>query len=173
MDWFGKIPGDLTLHALTTHYMRNYTNDGVNPPTDVAGVNSGTGTPEWVYRMSATYHTDPWTFYVMGRGISAGKYSNEYVICSTGCPVSTLANRTMNYNHIDSAFYLDTTVSYDFDAYGADSQVFLSVKNLFNSDPALVASGPDGNNIPAYPNTNRNLYDYLGRVYRVGLRLKM
>jgi outer membrane receptor protein involved in Fe transport len=173
MDWFGKIPGDLTLHALTTHYMRNYTNDGVNPPTDLAGINSGNGTPAWVYRLSASYHTDPWTFYVMGRGISAGKYSNEYVICSTGCPVSTLANRTMNFNHIDSAFYLDTTISYDFDAYGADSQMFLSVKNLFNNDPALVASGPDGNNVPAYPNTNRNLYDYLGRVYRIGLRLKM
>jgi iron complex outermembrane recepter protein len=173
MTWFGKIPGDMTLHFLMTHYMRNYTNDGVNPPTDLAGVNAGTGTPEWVYRMSATYHTDPWTFYVMGRGISAGKYANEYVICSTGCPVSTLANRTMNYNHIDSAFYLDTTVSYDFDAYGADSEMFLSVKNLFNTDPALVASGPDGNNIPAYPQTNRNLYDYLGRVYRIGLRLKM
>jgi outer membrane receptor protein involved in Fe transport len=173
MDWFGKIPGDLTLHALMTHYMRNYTNDGVNPPSDLAGVNAGSGTPDWVYRMSATYHTDPWTFYVMGRGISAGKYANEYVVCTAGCPVSTLANRTVNYNHIDGAFYLDTTVSYDFDAYGADSQVFLSVKNLFNTDPAPVASGPDGNNIPAYPQANRNLYDYLGRVYRIGLRLKM
>jgi len=37
----------------------------------------------------------------------------------------------------------------------------------------LVASGPDGNNIPAYPQTNRNLFDYLGRTYRIGLRLKM
>jgi outer membrane receptor protein involved in Fe transport len=173
MDWFGKIPGDLTLHALMTHYMRNYTNDGVNPPTDLAGVNSGSGTPSWVYRLSGTYHTDPWTFYVMGRGISAGKYSNEYVVCSAGCPTSTLANRTANFNHIDGAFYLDTSVTYDFDAFGADSQMFLSVKNLFNSDPALVASGPDGNNVPAYPNANRNLYDYLGRVYRIGFRLKL
>jgi iron complex outermembrane receptor protein len=173
MDWFGKIPGDLTVHALATHYMRNFTNDGVNAPTDVAGVNSGSGTPSWVYRLSGTYHTDPWTFYVLGRGISAGKYSNEYIVCATTCPTSTLAHRTANYNHIDGNFYLDTSVSYDFDSFGADSQIFLSVKNLFNSDPALVASGPDGNNIPAYPQTNRNLFDYLGRSYRIGLRLKM
>jgi outer membrane receptor protein involved in Fe transport len=173
MDWFGKIPGELTLHALATHYMRNYSNDGVNAPTDQAGVNSGGGTPSWVYRFSGTYHTDPWTFYVLGRGISAGKYSNEWVVCSTGCPASTLAHRTANYNHIDGNFYLDTSISYDFESFGADSQVFLSVKNLFNTDPALVASGPDGNNIPAYPNTNRNLFDYLGRVYRIGLRLRM
>jgi outer membrane receptor protein involved in Fe transport len=173
MDWFGKIPGELTVHALATHYMRNYTNDGVNAPSDLAGVNAGSGTPSWVYRLSATYHTDPWTFYLMGRGISAGKYSNEYIVCTTGCPTSTLANRTANFNHIDGNFYLDTNISYDFDAYGADSQLFLSVKNVFNTDPALVASGPDGNNVPAYPNANRNLYDYLGRVYRIGLRLKM
>ena len=49
MDWFGKVPGDLTLHTLMTHYMRNYTNDGVNPPTDLAGVNTGNGTPERFY----------------------------------------------------------------------------------------------------------------------------
>jgi outer membrane receptor protein involved in Fe transport len=173
MDWFGKIPGDMTVHALATHYMRNYTADGVNPPSDLAGVNAGSGTPEWVYRLNLTYHTDSWTFDILGRGISAGKYANEYIVCSTACPVSTLANRTSSYNHIDGAFYMDLSTTYDFDAYGADSQVFLSVKNIFNTDPAPVASGPDGNNIPAYPQTNRNLYDYLGRVYRVGLRIKM
>src|SRR5476649_854451 len=25
MDWFGKIPGDATIHALATNYLRNYT----------------------------------------------------------------------------------------------------------------------------------------------------
>ena len=68
---------------------------------------------------------------------------------------------------------MDATTSYDFDAYGSDSSLFLDVKNVFNTDPVLVASGPDGNNIPAYPQTNRNLYDYLGRVYRIGWRLKL
>ena len=53
------------------------------------------------------------------------------------------------------------------------AEAFLSIKNVFNTDPAPVASGPDGNNIPAYPMTNRNLYDYLGRVYRIGMRVRM
>lgn len=173
MNWFGKIPGDLTLHGLATHYMRNYTNDGVNAPTDLAGVNAGSGTPSWVYYMSATYHTDPWAFTLTGRGLSHGKYANEWVVCQTGCPVSTLANRTSNYNDIAGAFYMDLNTSYSFNVYGADTQMFLAVKNVFDTDPPLVASGPDGNNIPAYPETNRNLYDYLGRVYRIGLRLNM
>jgi len=157
MNWFGEIPGELTLHGLATHYMRNYTESGVNPPQDQAGVNAGGGTPSWVYNVTATYSTDPWTFNLTGRGLSAGKYSNEYVVCATGCPLSTLANRTSNFNDIDGAFYLDASTSYSFDAWGADTQAFLSVKNVFNTDPAPVASGPDGNNIPAYPMTNRNL----------------
>lgn len=173
MNWFGTIPGDLTLHGLATHYMRNYTNDGVNAPTDVAGVNSGSGTPDWVYNVTATYHTDPWTFNFTGRGLSHGKYSNEWIVCTAGCPTSTLAHRTSAFNDIDGAFYLDMSTSYDFLAFGIDSQAYISVKNVFNTDPALVGSGPDGNNTPAYPEVNRNLYDYLGRVFRVGLRVKM
>jgi iron complex outermembrane receptor protein len=173
MNWFGRIPGDIVVHGLATHYMRNFTNDGVNPANDLAGVNAGSGTPDWVYRIDLTYHTDPWTFDILGRGLSSGVYSNLNTVCSSGCPVYSLATPSANRNDIPGAFYLDLTTSYDFDAYGSDSQIFLSVKNLFNTDPVLVASGPDGNNIPAYPQTNRNLYDYLGRVYRIGWRLKL
>jgi outer membrane receptor protein involved in Fe transport len=173
MDWFGKIPGDAVLHGLATHYMRNYTNDGVNPPNDLAGVNAGSGTPDWVYRVELTYHTDPWTFDILGRGLSAGVYSNLNTVCSSGCPTYTLATPSINTNSIPGAFYMDLTTSYDFDAYGADSQLFFNMKNIFNTNPPLVASGPSGNNIPAYVQTNRSLYDYLGRVYRIGLRLKM
>jgi outer membrane receptor protein involved in Fe transport len=68
---------------------------------------------------------------------------------------------------------MDASTTYSFDAWGTETEAFLSIKNVFNTDPALVASGPDGNNTPAYPMTNRNLYDYLGRVYRIGVRVKM
>jgi iron complex outermembrane receptor protein len=173
MAWFGRIPGDMTLHALATHYMRNYTNDGVNPANDLAGVNAGSGTPDWVYRLELTYHTDAWTFDVLGRGVSAGVYSNLNTVCSTGCPVYTLATPSANRNDIAGEAWMDLTVNYDFEAYGSDNSLFLNVKNVFNSDPVLVASGPDGNNVPAYPQTNRGLYDYLGRVYRIGWRLKL
>jgi hypothetical protein len=167
----GDIPGDLTLSGLATNYMRNFNDNGLNPATDSAGDNTAT-TPSWAYRFSATYRTDPWTFFVMGRGVSAGVYSNEYIICTTGCPDFTAARPTMNTNGISGAFYVDTNVSYDFSAWDVDVESFFAVKNLFNSDPPLVASGPDGNNTPAYPQTNRNLYDYLGRVYRIGFRFK-
>jgi outer membrane receptor protein involved in Fe transport len=50
-------------------------------------------------------------------------------------------------------------------------EAFLFVRNLLNTDPVLVGNGPTGNNTPAYPQTNRNLYDVLGRVFRVGIRM--
>jgi len=172
LNWFGEIPGDLTLNALATTYLRAYTNNGIAPPTDAAGTNTG-GTPDWSYQVSATYHTDPWTFFLLGRGVSAGKYANEWIVCTTGCPTSTLAHRTSNLNSIDGAFYMDSSITYSFVAWDFDSEAYFSAKNIFNTSPPLVGNGPDGNNTPAYPNTNRALYDYLGRVYTVGLRFKM
>ncbi|HVV27525.1 MAG TPA: TonB-dependent receptor [Rhizomicrobium sp.] len=171
VDWLGKIPGDLTLHALATHYIENYTNDGIDPTTDTAGVNVGSGSPNWVFRAQATYHTNPWTFDIIGRGVSAGKYSNEYIQCTSGCPVATVGHYTVNYNSIPGAFYLDTNVTYDFTAYGSEAELFFAVKNLFNTDPVPVANGPDGLNTPAYFQTNSNLYDTMGRVFRMGVRV--
>ncbi|MCP5411387.1 MAG: TonB-dependent receptor [Alphaproteobacteria bacterium] len=173
MDWFGEIPGELTLTGLATKYIRAYTNDGISPPTDAAGTNASGGTPDWSYQVAATYHTDPWTFFVLGRGVSAGKYANEWIVCTSGCPTSSLAHRTSILNSIEGAFYVDSSITYDFSAWDTESEVFVSVKNVFNSDPPLVGYGPDGNNTPAYPSTNRSLYDYLGRVYSMGLRFKM
>jgi iron complex outermembrane receptor protein len=169
---FGAIPGDLTLHGLATNYIQNYTNDGINPPTDVAGVNTSAGVPSWSYRVEATYHTDPWTFDLIGHGVSAGAYANEYVTCTTGCPASTVANRTINYNSIDGQYLMDATVSYDFTTYGGDTEAFFAVKNVFNTSPSLVGIGPDGLNTPAYPQTNSTLYDTIGRSFRMGVRFK-
>jgi iron complex outermembrane receptor protein len=173
MDWFGKVPGDLTLHALATDYMRDYTNDGVNPPADVAGVNASGGVPSWIFRVSATYHTDPWTFFIMARGLSSGTYSNNYIVCQTNCPAYSLAHPTANLNYIPGAFYMDWSTTYDFQVDNVAASAYLSVKNIFDTNPVLVGNGPSGNNIPAYVQTNRNLYDYLGRVYRIGFRFEL
>jgi iron complex outermembrane receptor protein len=173
MNWFGTIPGDMTIHALATDYMRDYTNDGVNPPADVAGVNASGGVPSWIYRVSATYHTDPWTFFLMARGLSGGTYSNNYIVCQTNCPLYTLAHPTANMNSIPGAFYMDLSTTYDFKVDNVAASAYLSIKNIFDTNPVLVGNGPSGNNIPAYVQTNRNLYDYLGRVYRIGFRFEM
>jgi outer membrane receptor protein involved in Fe transport len=175
LNWFGEIPGLARIHALATHYMSLVTNDGLNPITDVAGTNQSGGVPSWVYRLEATYATDPWTFNLIGRGVSAGVINNNFIVCSTSCPVSTVANRTINNNSIDGAFYLDLNVSYAFEALGFDHSVFFTIKNVFNTNPTPVPVGGLNANVGSLsmPQTNPQIYDIYGRIFRFGIRSRM
>lgn len=170
-DFAGGLDGDLTLRALATNYLENYENNGIDTPTDSAGQNNEGGPPEWLYRLVATYQDGPVTLNLIGRGISDGVYDNSFVECTSGCPESTIDNRTINSNHIDGAFYIDFSMAYAFEMAGSESEAFLSITNLGNRDPAIVANGPGGS---AYGNisTNQTLYDILGRNFNLGLRFR-
>lgn len=166
-------PGTLGLRALASNAISLYTNNGVDVPTEAAGQNGG-GLPKWTYRLSAGYDLDSGLgVQFIGRGVSGGVYDNSFIVCDTNCPVSTVANRTVNQNKIAGAFYLDFNMNYSFKFDSAKGQVFLSVRNVLNTDPVLVGNGPTGNNTPAYPQTNRALYDVLGRVFRLGVRFSL
>jgi iron complex outermembrane receptor protein len=124
--------------------------------------------------VSATYSNDIISATLTDRIVSAGVYNNTYVTCSTACPVSTTANNTINNNHIDGAMYFDLSLTYKIlhGDNGANSEVFLNVKNITNKDPVLVAGGPSG--VPYDTvTTNPSNYDSLGRVFRLGVRFKM
>ncbi len=173
-DVVADVDGNLALRLLATHYTKNYENDGIVAPTDTAGQNDGAGPPSWVWRASLTYNLEPFTFTLTGRGMSSGTLNNSNVECTSGCPVSTASNRTINDNQLPSAFYLDTNFSYDLRTYADDGmgiEAFLNIKNITNKDPAIVPQGPAGSAYGNYP-TNNN-YDSLGRVFRTGLRLRM
>lgn len=165
--------GNLSLRALATYYLSNEVDNGIDFPIEYAGTNSngGTATPTWNYRLTATYDIDPLSVQLTGRGVGSGVYDNSFIECSAGCPTSTVKNRTINDNHIAGAIYFDASANYGFGLGRAKGQAFVAIRNLFNTDPVLVGNGPTGNNTPAYPQTNRNLYDTLGRVFRLGLRL--
>lgn len=161
--------GELSLRALGTRNISLYTDNGIDVPTEAAGQNSGS-LPSWTYRFSAGYDIDSWGFQLVGRGVSSGVYDNSYIVCSTDCPASTVANRTVNRNDIAGAIYFDLMANRTFEMAGGKFQGFLSIRNVFDTDPVLVGNGPTGNNTPAYPQTNRALYDVLGRVFRLGVR---
>ena len=164
-------PGNLTLRALASRAFYLRTNNGATLTTDAAGQNTG-GLPDWTYRFSAGYDLPSgFGLQFIGRGVSSGVYNNNYIVCDTNCPLSTADRRTVNTNHIAGAFFLDFNANYDFRIDNAKAQVFLSIRNVANRDPVLVGNGPTGNNTPAYPQTNRTLYDVLGRVFRMGFRI--
>lgn len=166
-------PGNMTLRALVSKAFELKLNNGVTATTDAAGQNTG-GLPDWTYRFTAGYDMDS-GFSIQGvaRGVSSGVYNNNYVVCDTDCPLSTADYRTINMNKIKGAFFFDLNASYNFELGGAKTQLFLAIRNIFDKDPVLVGNGPTGNNTPAYPQTNRALYDVLGRVFRMGVRLSI
>jgi len=116
------------------------------------------------------------TAQLVARGLSAGVYDNTYIECRSSCPESTAEHRTIADNSIDGAFYLDSYLAYNFDATGVPlgapgMQVWFKINNLLNKDPVPVGLGPsDSSNVE--PGINRSFYDYLGRVFRIGLRME-
>jgi outer membrane receptor protein involved in Fe transport len=166
--------GDIVLRAMATRYLQNYFNNGIDAPVERVGqngVDAGT-TPKWLYRAQATYSDGGLTLNLTGRGVSDGVYDNSFVECTSGCPASTVTNRTINDNSIKGAFYLDTSASYDVEMGDRSLQLFVSVNNVFDKDPPVVAPGPAGSAY-ATPATNQSIYDLLGRTYRFGVRFKL
>ena len=128
------------------------------------------GPPDWRLNMSATYTLDPVTFTLTARALSPGKLNNEYIECTSGCPVSTAAHITVNNNRLPGAFYLDANVNYAFDIASASTVAFFSVRNMLNHNPPAVATSPNYANLAIQAS---GLYDIQGAVFRAGLRFKM
>lgn len=164
--------GLLTLRGIATLYLENTVDNGLDPAVDIVGENSDGGNPELLYRATASYEDGPLRFNLIGRGISSGTYDNTYVECTSGCPESTATARTVNTNHIDGAFYVDTSIYYDINIGSTEATTFFAISNLFDKDPPVVGSGPAGSAY-ATPATNQSLYDLLGRTFRIGVKLEL
>ena len=63
-------------------------------------------------------------------------------------------------------------IAYNFMVGGTSDQIYFNVKNVANLDPPVVAAGPSGTTFTT-AGENAVLYDTLGRVFRLGVRLKM
>ncbi|GLK46129.1 TonB-dependent receptor plug domain-containing protein [Novosphingobium resinovorum] len=169
-------PGTLRLHGQATHYIENVVDDGISFPIDYAGVltnNTTYASPDWVYRVSAFYDIDPVSLNLVARGFTNGVYGNDWIECDGDCPASTAQYRTINDNSIKGAVYFDASVDFKFPAMGGGmGHLTFVVNNLLNKDPVLVGNGPDGNNVPAYAQTNRSRYDVIGRTFRVSAKVE-
>ncbi len=112
--------------------------------------------PKWKGLLRQTINSGKLSLSLIERFVSAGKINPSWIECDPGsCPVPTIQNPTIDDNHIPGAVYFDIGGKYEInDAIDA----YFKVDNVFDKDP------------PAYGHPS--LYDYLGRVYRVGVRVK-
>jgi iron complex outermembrane receptor protein len=164
--------GDFGLRLLSTFYLKNYSNTTLAPPTDSAGANRGNGPPDYRITVQATYSTDRFNVTLTDRIVSPGVLDTSYISCTSSCPVSTTANNTINDNHIDGAMYFDLSLAYTFKMGSAATEAFLNIKNVANKNPVAVPDGPSGVPFDTLV-TNPSNYDILGRVFRVGVRVKI
>jgi len=163
-DLVSWMTGDVTLRALATHATKFITNPGLPgvPVAEAAGDNSS-NLAHWKGYTSETYATDKWSLSLIQRYISSGTLNRSWVQCTTGCPTPTLNNPTVDYNHVDGAFYLDVGGTYNLTP---GMQFYFKIDNIANLDPPLVPQ------VNFFANgTNPGLYDTIGRYYRIGVRL--
>lgn len=171
-----SLPGTLTVRGTTTHYIANVVDNKIFP-VNYAGVNGGSlsggfSSPSWVYRISAFYEVGQVNFNLVYRGFSDGVYGNDYIECTSSCPVSNNQYRTINNNKIKGTSYMDASVQFKILTQKVkDASLTFVVSNLFDKDPVLIGNGPSGNNVPAYAQTNRSIYDVMGRTVRVSAKI--
>jgi outer membrane receptor protein involved in Fe transport len=170
--------GELNLRGLATRYLKNQQDNGINAPTDTVGKNAAdpsvAGTvnaatlslPKWRYTASISWSRDPIGLNFTARGFSSGVYDPSFIECTSACPASTTTNMTIDNNRIAGAIYYDANVRFKI----TDKiESFLVVDNILNTDPVQIGIGPA---ISAAPlSVNQSLYDTMGRVFRVGVRV--
>ncbi len=157
----------LSLAADATRILRFDQNLGIPNVAIIhaAGSNSNLGggftngdigvAPKWKGLFRQTIGTDRFSFSLIERFVSKGFINPSWIQCSAGsCPVPTLQNPTINNNTIPGAVYFDI---------GGKYEIFKGVETYFKVDN-ITNRAP-----PAYGHPS--LYDYLGRVYRAGVRV--
>jgi hypothetical protein len=171
-DWMQDLPGSLSVRSLATHVSKYITNPGIpnQPLIEIAGQNSGS-VALWRWIGVESWDTDSWNLTLTERWFSDGQINKSYIQCTTGCPAPTSAVGTINNNHMDGAFYLDIGGSYNIvkSDNGLLAQVYFKVDNVANLDPV---PNPQFGSLPISNGANPVLYDTLGRLFRIGVRVK-
>jgi outer membrane receptor protein involved in Fe transport len=162
--------GTLTLTGQATH-VQQFTEDTGLPGQPIiyaagadtnifGGYTSGSFgiAPHWKGLVTEAWNLKPMGLTLIERIVSSGYINPSYVGCDAGsCPTPTVQNPTINTNHIAGAMYLDVAGSYSFN--DARGQIYFKIDNALNHNPPTYGSP--------------GLFDWLGRVYRVGVRLNL
>jgi len=160
--------GDITLRGLATRLIKSTTDDGLN----VSDSTGQGGNRRWRLRGQISITKDPISFSLVGRYISAGVISADWIECTSGCPASVAPRLTIDHNRTPSAFYMNASTQYKWRPNDtSEIELFANVDNIWNKDPGIVYASGTLNFINN--GTSPEAYDTLGRVYRAGIKFRM
>jgi outer membrane receptor protein involved in Fe transport len=157
------LPGNVTLRGLSTHVSKFIVDPGVPGTAIIEYAGNVTrnqggdgGVPLWKNILSQSWSTDPVTVTVTERFFSDGAIDPYAIECQGyTCPAPTLQHATVNINHTQGPFFVDIGGSYKF---GSGMQAYFKIDNITDYLPRTYT--------PSYE------YDFVGRMFRVGLRFE-
>jgi iron complex outermembrane recepter protein len=173
------VPGQFTLRSLASHVSKFLLNDGPLIPNQMvnqefAGViNSnrssgpaalaygGNGGTVFTWKLNETqsYQNDIWGFNLTERWLAGGTSQlKNFLVCAPGtCPAPTIQSPTINYDKVDAVLYLDVGVNWN---VSDKTQLYTKIDNVTNIMPPDNGLQTPGNDV----------YDVIGRMYRIGVR---
>lgn len=165
VDWFSAADEFVAIRFLASHLGERSQQNAGAAKIDRAGQtgweqssNNNYAFPDWKWIGNVTYGVGPFAAFLQMRYIGDGTSENALV-----------EGVNIDDNTVDSAFYVDLDLSYDFEIANTAVQVFGNITNLTDEDPPVT---PFYWAFAGYPiQTNPLLFDVLGRRYTVGFRL--
>ncbi len=160
-------PGDLTLRLYANYLDKFETQQFTGAPVlNFAGVSvvssNPAAYPRWRGNLTVNYETDSFGITVSEQMI--GKMRLDIPGSLPGGARSVF----LNDDSVGSVFYTDLTLRAKVEGWGGEIEPFLTVNNLFDRKPPLIAGTIPGVNFP----TNLAVYDIVGRAYTAGVRFK-
>lgn len=157
--------GTLTLRALANYVPKFRQIDATGVTTNFAGQvgDLNPGEPKLRANLFATYEQGPFAVSANARFIGKAKLQNVW---KSGVDVDD--------NSVPSHVTVDLTSVYKFEVRENRFELTVGVDNIFDRDPVIIPVIPGTVQYGTAPGTGGrfDLYDPLGRRYRIGLRAK-
>lgn len=162
LDFQLDYPMDLFNGTLLWHLVGNYTDEETETTANTGsydfagsvGANSTfVGIPKFRSTLSATYTTGPWSTTIQSRFIGSSVLNNAWRF-----------NNFVDKNGVPAIAYLDIRASYQ---WTKSIQLYGAMDNVTGKSPPLIAAE---DTTPYQVFTRPELYDTLGRQYRIGVR---
>jgi outer membrane receptor protein involved in Fe transport len=134
---------------------------GASPATNVYY-----GYPDFRVTGNVTYRNGPFSAFFQGRYVGPGVQDACVYEDCLASQVVKIAD-----NSVDSVFYADLRLGYEFGVGNTTVELWGSVTNLFDTDPPVTPTYAPFSGYSTQ--VNAGVYDVLGRRYTVGLKFRM
>ncbi len=165
LDFQGDYRTAFLAGTVDLHLIANYTDTqtqtaqgqtvayagSIGPDSAVGGV------PKFRATLAATYTQDAWQGTVQGRITGAAKLNNAW------------GSLSVDDNSVPAVAYLDLRGDY---RWTENIQFYAAMDNLFNTPPPIVA-GTTYFTTPYDVSVRDDVYDAIGRQYRIGVRFNL